>query len=194
MRGKVMFTREAAQRNVILTEPPPCRNNYTACQEIGNVTRQYSQLMVKGNWRLYNNRGHIYAQGAEQGPFKNPMAAIDGDGSPLSYLQAASCYHSLMEYSRRRSLISEEAILDDAWVRNLDLLGNWRFGVPVRSLNPVFFYDSLLHPVVIYFSHHYSEHELIYKNIHRFDLEGYTLKFQQRVWDAYGEPNECSNN
>ncbi|MGP4077090.1 hypothetical protein [Halobacillus sp. K22] len=190
MRGKVLFTREAAKRNIVVKKLPEFRHETCTARDISMIIQQYSQLIIKGNWQIINQQGIIYALAADCGRKMNAMEAVAGDGSPLSYIQAASCYHHLSDYTRKGSCLSEATILDDTLVRNLDLFKEWSFGQMNRSLNPVFFYDSLLHPVVIFFSHHKEGIETIQKSIHRFDRESYAFNFQQRIWAIHDRRDE----
>ncbi|MGP4069214.1 hypothetical protein [Halobacillus sp. B29] len=192
MRGKVLFTRGAAEKNIVVKGLPEYRHEPYAVRDISVLVKQYSQLIVKGGWQVISQQGVIYAKSADDRLKRDAMEAVGGDGSPLSYIQAASCYHHLSDYTRKGSWLSESSILDDPLVRNLDLFKEWSFGQVHRSLNPVFFYDSLLHPVVIFFSHHKEGIETIQKSIHRFDRESYALKFQQRNWAIQDRGDERS--
>ncbi|SFG04257.1 hypothetical protein SAMN05216353_12025 [Halobacillus alkaliphilus] len=190
MRGKVLFTRGAAKKNVVVKGLPEYRHESGAVRDISVLVQQYSQLIVKGGWQVISQQGVVYARTADRGLKQDAMEAVGGDGSPLSYVQAASCYHHLSDYTKKGSCLSEASILDDSLVRNLDLFKEWSFGQVHRSLNPVFFYDSLLHPVVILFSHHKEGIETIQKSIHRFERQGYALKFQQRNWAVQNRGDE----
>gem|GEM_PF-3921874 len=192
MRGKVLFYRGAAEKNIVVKGLPEYRHEPYAVRDISVLVQQYSQLIVKGGWQVISQQGVIYARTADDRLKRDAMEAVEGDGSPLSYIQAASCYHHLSDYTGKGSWLSEASILDDTLVRNLDLFKEWSFGQVQRSLNPVFFYDSLLHPVVIFFSHHKEGIETIQKSIHRFDCESYALKFQQRNWAIQDRGDEFS--
>ncbi|MCA1010785.1 hypothetical protein [Halobacillus halophilus] len=190
MRGKVLFTRGAARKNIVVKEMPEYRYDPAAVRNISVLIHQYSQLIVKGGWQVISQQGVVYARAADRSLKQDAMEAVRGDGSPLSYVQAASCYHHLADYTRKGSSLSEASILDDTLVRNLDLFKEWRFSQVPHSLNPVFFYDALLHPVVIIFSHHKEGIETIQKSIHRFERDSYTLKFQQREWAVQNRGDE----
>ena len=80
--------------------------------------------------------------------------------------------------SSSRSASEDRCRLRASWMmrgwRQLDLFGYWPFEHTLRSLNPIFFYDSLDHPVVIFFQRiERMGVECIAKHIHRFAKVGY---------------------
>ncbi|UOR11639.1 hypothetical protein [Halobacillus amylolyticus] len=109
------------------------------------------------------------------------MRAIRGDESPLSYLQAAVCYHELHQYSYNKNpQWGPQRILDDRYIEQVTQMGLWPFITIIRSLDPIFFYDSLHHPVVIFYTYKSFGEESLQKHIHRFDFEGYGMKMNER--------------
>ncbi|RWZ51405.1 hypothetical protein EQV77_16750 [Halobacillus fulvus] len=189
MKGKVQFTRDAFRPNVSLKERPPyVEEKYVMC-EIGVLLEQFSQLRLKSGWTIISRDGRVFAQSqkGQQCPF---MEAVIGDESPFSYVQAAILYHYLLEYSQSdHQTVDPDTILDDPWIQKLDLFGYWTFGKVERSLNPMFFYDSLLHPVVIFFTHHTEGVEHVVKHIQRFDHLGYGMRYHQRTWATSNREN-----
>ncbi|WP_146817421.1 hypothetical protein [Halobacillus faecis] len=183
MRNKTIFTREAARRNVCSTHPPFLLDPSEESLKLNSIVSHYSQLRLKAGWNLFRRDGQIYAEnkGVE---VEEPdwMDGIIGDESPLSYLQAAVCYHHVKEYSDQKTDVIQQAIIDDAYVRELDLFNQWMFGKVKRSFNPIFFYDSLHHPAVIFFTFHQEGVEVIQKHVHRFSTKSYNLKTLRRAW------------
>ncbi|WP_394218214.1 hypothetical protein [Halobacillus trueperi] len=182
MKNKVMFSREAARKNVCTKSYPPIPIRGSRILDLSSVVDQYSQLKLKAGWRIYTSFDYVYAMANEETDTDDLMAGITGDESPLSYLQAAVCYHHLMEYSVNKTDLISQAILDDDYLRQLNLMGKWNIRNIKRSLNPVFFYDSLMHPVVILFTYHQEGIQVIQKHIHRFNYGSYKLKTLQRNW------------
>ncbi|MYL69794.1 hypothetical protein GLW00_02970 [Halobacillus litoralis] len=183
MRNKIMFTREAARRNIYSIPLPPLHAQSDEWLNLNAVVSHYSQLRLKPGWNLLRKEGHIYVENQEKEIAGAEWTdGIIGDDSPLFYLQAAVCDHHLNEYSIHKTSVIEEAIIDDAYVRGLDLLGQWDFGDIKRSLNPIFFYDSLDHPAVIFFTFHREGKRFLQKHIHRFSKRSYRLKVLHKTW------------
>ncbi|MBA2175344.1 hypothetical protein H0266_10590 [Halobacillus locisalis] len=179
MRNKMVFTRDATQMNIHLKErPTSAQSPYTMC-DLSALIQQFSQLRLRNGWRIISEDGEIYAESAAGTQLVNFMDVVSGDESAFSYLQAASMYHVIRSFGPEES-VPIESILDDAWVRQLDLFGYWPFEHAMRSLNPIFFYDSLDHPVVIFFTHQKDGAECIAKHIHRFAKVGYGMKYHAR--------------
>ncbi|MFC7062961.1 hypothetical protein [Halobacillus seohaensis] len=148
-----------------------------------SVIQQFSQLMVKSSCTIKSEAGVVCAQNKETFQKDEPMAGVRGDESPLSYLQATVCYYELFKYDKsNQDSWSYERILDDSFIKNLEIVGMWPFEPSRKSLNPIFFYDSLHHPVVIFYTIQGDEEKYIQKHIHRFDCEGYNLKVGTRVF------------
>ncbi|UOQ45682.1 hypothetical protein MUN89_07055 [Halobacillus salinarum] len=184
MKGKVVFTRQAAQSNVLGHRPPPLIKEKGVVCKLDEVIHKYSQLLVKNKWQVWYTEGKNYSF-AMHSPEerKSPLSAVTGDGSPLSYLQAAVCYHELSNFKEdREEGWDPNRIVDDYYIVLIDLLGGWPFEKWEQSLNPIFFYDSLKHPVVIFYTHHHEGVQTVHKHIHRFQHEGYELKWNQRVF------------
>ncbi|KHE73113.1 hypothetical protein [Halobacillus sp. BBL2006] len=182
MKGKEIFTREAAKANLYIKERPSYLNQKYILCDISVITHQFSHIHLKEGWKVFSSEGQVFAQTKANVTVEDPMAALRGDESPLSYMQAAVCYHQFFLYSMEQTNVNTSAIVDDERIRLLDLFGYWSFGKVKRSLNPIFFYDSLLHPVIIFFTYHRDGVDVVEKHIHRFDHVGYALKFQQRLW------------
>ncbi|MCA0985220.1 hypothetical protein LCL89_14400 [Halobacillus yeomjeoni] len=181
MEGKVMFTKDSTKENIYIKNRPPYHSEPHIICDLGILLDQFSQIRLKEGWSIHSSEGKVYAQSPSRAILK-PLCAIEGDESPFSYMQAAVCYHHLCSYSEEGASVVPESIVDDEWIRKLKLFGYWNFGEVRRSLNPIFFYDSLLHPVVIFFTCHHEGIEVIQKHIHRFDYEGYQLKYMERTW------------
>ncbi|QAS53406.1 hypothetical protein [Halobacillus litoralis] len=183
LRNKTVFTREAARKNITAKSPPAYMKGSCFVSELSSIVDQYSQLRLRAGWKIFSRDGEVYGEAEGKAvPEAEIMEGIMGDESPLSYLQAAVCYHHLMEYSNRKTDVISTAILDDSYICQLDLFGHWGFGKLERSFNPIFFYDSLLHPAVIFFTYHQEGLEVIQKHVHRFAYASYTLKTLQRTW------------
>jgi hypothetical protein len=183
MKNKTVCRREAASKNIQGHYPSVFVTNLSEVMELSDIVKLYSQLRMKAGWKIYSSKGQVYA--AKNGArvcSDDLMSGIIGDESPLSYLQACVCYHHLLEYSNHKTDVISQAILDDNYITELDLFGNWNFGVFRRSLNPIFFYDSLMHPAVIFFTFHQEGMEVIQKHVHRFSYGRYKLKTLRRTW------------
>ncbi|WP_347862376.1 hypothetical protein U0355_04175 [Salimicrobium sp. PL1-032A] len=182
MADKVTFTRTAVQANVDVVVETSFINLLKLIYDMKPVVRRFSQLEVKSGWRLELKSKEIYAVSSKNKK-EDMMQGIRGDESPLSFIQAASCYHLLNTHIDSEQIPwDEEAIIDDVYVKTLVHHGLWPFGELARSMNPLFFYDSLNHPVVIFFTYHRERKNIIVKHIHRFDLVGYGLKYGSRTW------------
>lgn len=183
MKNKTVFRREAAVKNIHVVHPPISFKDRSIVTDLSDVVSQYSQLRLKAGWHICSSLGQVYAvvKGVKVST-DELMSGVRGDESPLSYLQASVCYHHLMEYSDHKTGVISQAIIDDDYIAQLDLFGNWNFGSLNRSFNPIFFYDSLMHPAVIFFTHHQEGMEVIRKHVHRFSYESYKLKTLQRTW------------
>lgn len=189
MREKQLFTRDAFRPTFFIKERPPLvHQKYVKC-DLSVLFDQFTHISLKYNWKLFSRQGQVYVE-SPLDKVSLIMEAVEGDESPYSYIQAVSLYHQLSHYCPKKDTNVElNMIVDQDWIRSLDLFGYWSFGNPGRSLNPLFFYDSLLHPVVIFFTHHKEGMERINKNIHRFDHSGYTLKYHQRTWAIINNEN-----
>ncbi|SDJ23066.1 hypothetical protein [Salimicrobium halophilum] len=182
MTGKVTFKRTAVQTNVDGGRQPSFINLMHVIYDVKPVVERFSQLKVKAGWGLECRNRDIYAISPDQKK-EEMMKSILGDESPLSYIQAASCYHLLNTHTDCQYISwDEDAVIDDSYVKTLDHYGFWPFGEIARSMNPLFFYDSLHHPVVVFFTYHREVKDVIVKHIHRFDYEGYGLKYGYRTW------------
>ena len=183
MKNKTVFKREAATKNIRVNHPPIFIRDSSEVVDLNDVVSQYSQLRLKEGWKICSSKGQVYSliNGVKVSP-DDLMAGVIGDESPLSYLQACVCYHHLMEYSDHKTDVISQAIIDDEYIAQLDLFGNWSFGSFQRSFNPVFFYDSLMHPAVIFFTLHQEGMKAIQKHVHRFSYGSYKLKTLQRTW------------
>ncbi|SFK17580.1 hypothetical protein SAMN04487936_108138 [Halobacillus dabanensis] len=183
MKNKTVFRREAAAKNIRVFPPPIFFKDCPKTIDLSDVISQYSQLRLETGWHIFSSRGQVYAvvNGVKVSP-DDLLAGVNGDESPLSYLQASVFYHHLMEYSDHKTGVISQAIIDDDSIAQLDLLGHWNFGSQKRSFNPIFFYDSLMHPAVIFFTYHQEGMEVIRKHVHRFSYESYKLKILQRTW------------
>ncbi|ARI76184.1 hypothetical protein [Halobacillus mangrovi] len=182
MKGKQIFTREAAKPNLFIQECPSYLNNKFVLCDISVLVDQYSHIYLKDGWKVLSSEGKVFAQTKGNVRIENPMAAVRGDESPLSFMQAAVCFHQFNLFSTEHTNVNTSAIVDDERIRLLDLFGYWSFGHMKRSLNPVFFYDSLHHPVIIFFTYHRDSADIVEKHVHRFDHVGYALNFHQKVW------------
>ncbi|WJE15293.1 hypothetical protein QRD89_16445 [Halobacillus sp. ACCC02827] len=186
VRNKTIFTREAARRNIATMYLPIRRPGSPDILVLDPIIDQYSQLLLKPGWQLLCSKGSVFAQSeTETLPVNRMMEAVTGDESPLSYVQAAVCFHHLLDYSDHPTGVNAYTIMDDAFVRELDLLGQWKMGRWERSFNPIFFYDSLLHPAVILFTYHREGPGTIQKHIHRFAYQSYALQTMQRTWTSH---------
>ncbi|MYL49397.1 hypothetical protein GLV98_07865 [Halobacillus litoralis] len=183
MKNKTIFKREATFKNQINFPIPPIPLKTEESIRLDGVVHQYSQLSLKHGWSLLCSNNDVVANHYERGDEEEFMLSIAGDESPLSYVQAAMCYHHLLEYSHRRTDVISQAIIDDDYVRQLDLLRKWKLKKVNRSFNPLFFYDSFMHPAVIFFTYHVEGLEVIQKHVHRFDVGGsYKLRTLRRTW------------
>lgn len=183
MKNKTIFTREAARRNVHANSP--VYTNEAKVIDLSPIVSQYSQLRLKSNWKILSSSGKIHSQeNSDRSKHEAFMAGVTGDESPLSYLQATVCYHHLMEYSDQPTDVIPQAIIDDQYIVHMDLFHQWNFEAAKRSLNPIFFYDTLMHPAIIFFTFHREGSEVIQKHVHRFSYGSYKLKTLQRTWDS----------
>lgn len=187
MKGRVIFTKESAKPNIHISLPLLIEQGDV---ELDNLVKQYSQIRLKPSWMLKRKNGKVVA--VDRGLYQPFMEAITGDESPFSYLQAALLYHDLANYESDDPVLIGDMILDDKAIQQMDMFGYWNFGQLDRSLNPLFFYDSLLHPVVIWFTHHREGVEHIVKHIHRFDHVYYTMKYHHRTWAVTNKLNPHS--
>ncbi|SIS42868.1 hypothetical protein [Salimicrobium flavidum] len=187
MSGKVTFKRSAVQSNVEGETTPAFSNLVYVIYDVSPVVKRFSQLRIKSGWQMECREKEVYAISPNQKK-EQMMKGIIGDESPLSYIQAASCYHQLNNNIAGLDFVwEEEAVIDDTYVTMLHYLGFWPFGDLSRSMNPLFFYDSLHHPVVIFFTYHREVKNTIVKHIHRFDYEGYGLKYGCRTWAIHNK-------
>ncbi len=184
MRQKIFFTKKAAEPNVAGKRMPSFINEEGIICKLDSFVHQFSQLIVKSGWNLWLHDGKVYSFfHKEPEQKKSLMAGIIGDESPLSYLQAAICYHKLLHFTNGRGERWDvKSLVDDSCIRHLDLLGEWPFELFSYSLNPVFFYDSLQHPVVVFYTFTNEGSEVIYKHIHRFDYSSYELKWNEKLF------------
>ncbi|MYL36457.1 hypothetical protein [Halobacillus litoralis] len=185
MKGKTVFTREAAWRNVKgmgMSVRFPVTDNHRS-YDLSSIVEQYSQLKMKPGWEIFAQNGGVWGKQKENPAWERGfMKAVSGDESPLSYLQASNCYHHLREYTDETVHVLPQAILDDAYACTLDLFGAWPFGKQIRSFNPLFFYDSLFHPAVVFFTFHLEGRPIIQKHVHRFAHGSYELKTLTCTW------------
>ncbi|MFC7321838.1 hypothetical protein [Halobacillus campisalis] len=182
MRGKVYFTRLAAQPNYRTGPLPPMLFHEGVTFNLQTVVQQFSQLLIKPYYEIRSEDGMVYARHTSNRTFEDVMKGIYGDESPLSYLQAVICFYELNKYSPSfKEKWSYIRILDDAFVKYLRVLGAWPFEDFIRSLNPIFFYDSLQHPVIIIYTIQGNSELTITKHIHRFDYDSYCLKEYSRA-------------
>ncbi|MBN8235114.1 hypothetical protein JF544_07615 [Halobacillus kuroshimensis] len=184
MKGKTVFTREAGWRNVTGVSPR-VMDKHRACA-LSSIVDQYSQLLIKPGWDILVVNDRVWGRKQKETSVweEGFMKAVTGDESPLSYLQASLCYHHLLEYTNEASGVIPQAVLDDGYARTLDLFGAWPFGKQLRSFNPLFFYDSLFHPAVVFFTYHREGGAVIRKHVHRFAHGSYELKTLTRKWAA----------
>ncbi|WP_163526923.1 hypothetical protein [Halobacillus ihumii] len=182
MKGKYRFTRLAAHPNRLgLAVPPHLEGDNIIC-DLTPVVQQFSQLIMSSNSYIWSRAGHLQSYNQKEKAQQNPMRAIKGDESPLSYLQAAVCYRELQQYSYYKDMQwDSQRILDDQYIDKMTRLGLWPFKKMIRSLDPIFFYDPLHHPVVIFYTYQSTDGESIIKHLHRFDYEGYELKTHSRM-------------
>ncbi|MFD2922525.1 hypothetical protein [Halobacillus naozhouensis] len=182
MKGKIRFTRLAAQPNRSGMAVPQHLEAKNIICDLTPVVQQFSQLMVSSGNHIWSRAGHLHSFSQKDKAQQNPMAAIRGDESPLSYLQAAVCYHELQQYSYYKDMQwDSQRILDDPYIDRVTRLGLWPFRKMARSLDPIFFYDSLHHPVVIFYTYQNTDGESILKHLHRFNFEGYLLKMHTKI-------------
>ncbi|MCP3028066.1 hypothetical protein [Halobacillus sp. A5] len=174
MKGKVVFTRLAARPNCISSPLPPVLLFKGITCHLNPVVSQFSQLMVKSHHTIISSQGEVAAYFNNQKQ-KDPMTAVQGDESPLSYLQAAICIQELQKYCIET---------DQEWHAD-QIMDNTIFTYLLwsnrKKYNPIFFYDSLNHPVIIFYTYHIGSSFYIIKHIHRFDYEGYCQKIGSKV-------------
>lgn len=166
MGGKTVFKRSAVQSNIVAHIAPARPGSGPPLRDINPVVTSFSQL------RVVKEAGSTGA---------DVMKKVAGDYSPLSYLQAAICYHLLNPHPGMES----NSVIDESYVEVLRSFDLWPFGDIARSLNPLFFRDSLDHPVVVFFTYHRAARETIVKHVHRFNREGYSLKYGSRTWAVH---------
>lgn len=107
--------------------------------------------------------------------FEDKMMAIDGNRSPLSYLQAAIAYHELNEFGAMWHGVSwgqDEMI----YVESLPL-GN-EFGEAEDALDivePHFFYNDTGHPTVVFHTINNIITKKLLRYTHVFSMDDYTM-------------------
>ena len=179
------------------------------------VIRAFSRLRVKEEFKLEayqfvegdNGNGIVWAIPADQSlpepeeckrlkeyflsPPKPEMAlddfmeAIDGDGSPLSYLQAALAYHELQEFGAMWHGVSwwESEILTS------DNTYEWEFteGHSMPDLmEPHFYYNSAGKPVVVFHTLNPIGSPSLSRYEHTFEPSRYGMKCE-RIELGYAE-------
>ncbi|KEZ52799.1 hypothetical protein AZ46_0201445 [Metabacillus indicus LMG 22858] len=115
------------------------------------------------------------------------MFAVDGDRTPLSYLQAAVVYHELGEFgiSRQTSYWSADDILPldeklyeqaDSVVDYLYTLGDWNeFKTIPPTLRPIFYYEND-HPTVVFYTKNDVGMIKLSRYTHTFEKDSYKQK------------------
>lgn len=111
------------------------------------------------------------------------MMSIDGDRSPLSYLQAAISYHELSEYRALWHGISWRRDIILPINGDIDELNNYKWNMFVEepeTIEPHFYYDENNMPTIVFYTiNDIVTVELIeYKHI--FDKENYNLKVKKK--------------
>lgn len=187
-----------------------------------NIIKGFSQLHIKREYKLVgyqyssggNGNGIVWAipsnqvqpsvhfcEETQEGFLKPPkpksaiedfMKAIDGDRSPLSYLQAAICYHDLHEYGAMWHGVSwgEDQILpidDSDYIESgnvkdyLESIESW---VELKEipdiLSPHFFYENG-HPIIIFYTMNPIGTMKLNRYIHTFNNGDYTQVVTQEV-------------
>ena len=191
---KVVFTASATKPNIVIEVPELIEQDlltigHTSDVQPKFIVARYSQLRMKKDWELtgssFNDgvggNGSVTAfsvMGEEDDP--NPMKAIEGDGSPLSYIQAAMLYRDFDEYGRfwHSTQWAVETVLDDDLAEENNLFidpdemeydpSMWTFITQVpTSYNPV--YEENADTIVItYYSINPVMTETLYFNTHSF--------------------------
>lgn len=107
------------------------------------------------------------------------MMAIEGDKTPLSYLQAAVLYHELCEYGASWHSISWGRDIILPIEGNLDGISNYEWDMFKEEpdiINPHFYYDENNVPVVVFYTINDIGTVSLKEYIHTFEKNSYTLK------------------
>ncbi|MFG6147952.1 hypothetical protein [Halobacillus sp. B23F22_1] len=182
MQRKTVFTRLAARPNFKVSSPPPVLFYNGVTCHLNTLVHQFSQLTTKPDYQIVSNAGQVYAS-SERNRFKEEeMFAVSGDSSPLSYLQASVCYHELKRYSEDNSSDWQvDQIIDDFLISRFQEIHLWPFCLQMNGWNPIFFYDLLDHPVVIFYTYHSDVCSYVLKHTHRFAHTSYHQKVDSKV-------------
>lgn len=105
------------------------------------------------------------------------MQALDGDKSPLSYLQAAVLYHEINEYGTSWHYISwkQEVILPVYYVEEPE------------TINPHFYYDEDENPIIVFYTINDIGTITLNEYKHIFSKENYDFKIEKKILGTAGE-------
>ncbi|MET1248966.1 hypothetical protein ABWW58_09285 [Sporolactobacillus sp. STCC-11] len=113
------------------------------------------------------------------------MSAIEGDQTPLSYIQASVVYHELHEFGALWHGVSwgRDQILplnEDSEVLENDY--DWDMNEPIPDIiEPNFYYNSKGNPVVIFYTINDIGQVTLNRYVHTFNKENYTLDVKHTV-------------
>lgn len=121
--------------------------------------------------------------------YDHVMQAVDGDYSPLSYLQAAIAYHEIGEFGALwhgcywsagdiLPIDEDEYKVANSVVDYLYTLGEWNeFKTIPPSLRPVFFYENE-RPTVVFYTKNDVGMVKLSRYTHRFEKDSYVQKVE----------------
>lgn len=207
MSQTVEFTVEATKPNISapsLYDPNPEQGptKHTRLEDL--LVKPFSQLRIQNGWTFngesfcdgFAGYGKVECCNIEGTQQVDPMSLIEGDLSPLSYLQAAMVYREIEEFGRfwHSSQWGVEEVLDQNLAQEQGLvnneeyeteLENWSFkGRKPVKWNPTYKEKDGIVKITYYSINPVGQEKLVH-NIHTFEKRGYTQTLRTKEI-AYG--------
>lgn len=202
MNSKVEFTAEATKPNIATPSSydPDLPLGLTLHENLEQVlVKPYSQLKVKQGWIL---KGESFCEGMggygkvegwnEEGTKQvDPMDIIEGDFSPISYLQAAMLYRDMDEFGRywHSTQWGVEEVIDHSLALEKGLATDedhdteeehWTFtGKRPVNWNPTYTEREGIVKIT-YYSINPVDIETLIHNSHTFEKDGYVEKLRTK--------------
>ena len=202
MNQTVEFTVEATKPNIYAPSsydpnPQPGITKHTQLEDV--LVKPYSQLRIKYGWTFngesfcdgFGGYGNVEGWNIEGTQLVDPMSLIEGDLSPLSYLQAAILYREIDEFGRfwHSTSWGVEEVLDLNLAQENGLVHNeeyetdqenWSFkGKKPVKWNPTYKEKDGIVKITYYSINPVGQETLVH-NCHTFDKGAYTQKLKTK--------------